>query len=508
LALEKSLLGEESFKDLFDNAHDLIQFVNLDGILIYANKSWSKTLGYEQHEIEGKSIFSFISEDDVEKYTNYRNSIIDGNVPESEIVVRYKTKDGNVLFLEGFISLRAISGNPEYLRGIFRDISNKLKNEAQLKERENNLQQLLSNAPDAIIVINPQSDIIFWNPAAEKLFGWKAEEVINKPLSGTIIPRQYREAHYNGVNRFMSTSQKHILNKTVEITAINKAGEEFYISLTISTTKLNGAVAFISFIRDIREKKKNEAELEKKRQQLEDSNKQLEQFAHVASHDIKEPVRKISIFTQRLENELGSSITNAARSYIEKINRSSNRLLRMIEGVLEYAKAGSVEGEFVTIDLNEIIRNVENDLEVLIEQKRAIIKYSNLPTIEGIDFLIYQLFYNLINNSLKFSKQGEYCLIEITAKKIILAEDESDKTGSGEQFFEIKVKDNGIGFEQEYAASIFKTFTRLHTRNEYDGTGLGLSLCENIMQRHNGIIKGEGEKGKGAIFTLLFLVSR
>lgn len=499
------LLNEESYKDLFDNAHDLIHIVDLEGKIIYANKSWTNLLEYSLEEVQGTSLYSFVDEDDRLPFIEYRNQIINGGINNKEINIRLRTKSGKKVSLEGFVSLRKKNNFPFYTRGIFRDITSKLENEAQLKEREFNLQQLLLNAPDAIVVINKKSIISFWNPQAEKMFGWTVEEAMNQPLSEKIIPRQYREAHDIGMKRYLTTGVAHVLNKTINITAINKTGEEFYVSLTISTTRQNGELSFIAFLRDIREQKKNEAELEKKRNELEISNQHLEQFAHVASHDMKEPIRKIRMFSDMLENELGNQMNQHTRNYLGKIISAAERLQSMVEGVLNYATVSNIDVAFEQIDLNAIIDNIKNDLEVIIQQKNAVINYDNLPTLPGVRFLVYQLFYNLIYNSLKFSKEDVPPLIEITSKKLIDLELKNTLiTDQKTSFIEIEVKDNGIGFNQDYATKIFKTFTRLNNRSQYEGTGLGLSLCKNIMERHNGFILAEGKEDLGATFTLLF----
>ncbi len=499
------LLNEESYKDLFDNAHDLIHIVDLEGKILYANKSWTTILEYSLEEIQGQSIYSCVDEEYRAEFIKYRNQIIKGTFNDSQIVTHFRTKTNKKISLEGFLSLRKIDNIPFYTWGIFREITSKLENEAQLKEREFNLQQLLLNAPDAIIVINKKSVISFWNPQAEKMFGWTVDEAMNQSLSEKIIPRQLREAHDIGMKRYLTTGVAHVLNKTINITAINKAGEEFYVSLTISTTRQNGELSFIAFLRDIREQKKNEAELEKKRNELEISNQQLEQFAHVASHDMKEPIRKIRMFSDMLENELGNEMNQHARSYLGKIISAAERLQSMVEGVLNYATASNIDVAFEQIDLSAVIDNIKNDLEVIIQQKNAVINYDNLPTLTGVRFLIYQLFYNLIYNSLKFSREDVPPLIEITSKKLIDLELKNILiTDQKTSFIEIEVKDNGIGFNQDYATRIFKTFTRLNNRSQYEGTGLGLSLCKNIMERHNGFILAEGKEGLGATFTLLF----
>ncbi len=157
------------------------------------------------------------------------------------------------------------------------------------------------------------------------------------------------------------------------------------------------------------------------------------------------------------------------------------------------------------VDLNKIILNIETDLELVIQQKKAVIKYENLPAVQGVSFLIYQLLFNLIFNSLKFAKENVYSLIEITAGKVSAADlPYQQVTNEKTSFIEIRIKDNGIGFEPQNAVKIFETFTRLNNRALFEGTGLGLSLCKNIMERHNGFIIAEGEAGIGATFRIFF----
>ena len=176
--------SEERYKDLFDNAHDLIQITALDGTLLYVNRSWTNSLEYSQEEIQGKSFFSFLDEADIEHFKNYRSRIIHSLETSSQITISIKTKTGKKITVEGFVSAKIKDGNPIYTRGIFRDITSKIRNEEKLKlsnekliEREYNLQQLLLYAPDAIVVIDADSKIMFWNPKAKQLFGWTKEEV-------------------------------------------------------------------------------------------------------------------------------------------------------------------------------------------------------------------------------------------------------------------------------------------------------------------------------------------
>ena len=494
----KELEGEEIYKDLFDNAHDLIHFVNIDGSIIYVNRSWMQVLGYSIEEIKGKSIYSFIKESDRKKFEDYRKQVIDGTAQEKEILITTITKSGKEVRLEGFISVKHHEGKPVYTRGIFRDVSLRIQNEQkirsyteELKEREYNLQQLLKYAPDAIIVIDAESKIIFWNPKAEEIFGWTSEEVTGSSLHDKIIPPVYREAHISGMRRYLATGEAHVLNKSIDITALKKDGTEFYVSLTISTTSQNGKTAFIAFIRDITPQKTNEIELEKKRQELEKSNKELEQFAYAASHDMQEPLRKIRTFASFLMDHAASKLNEFERSYLQKIDASSHRMKNIIDDLLNYSHH-TRERKFEKMDLQSVVQNAVKDLELMIEQKKASVSWDQLPEIEAIPVQIEQLFYNLINNSLKFSNPSVQPVVHIGCSNC----------NSNDSFAEIFIRDNGIGIDPRYAEKIFMLFHRLNDRKSYEGTGIGLALCKKIVENHKGEIWVKSNEGEGSTFFI------
>jgi len=223
------------------------------------------------------------------------------------------------------------------------------------------------------------------------------------------------------------------------------------------------------------------------------SNSDLQQFAHVASHDLKEPLRKVKIFTARLADDEDTTLSEAAKTYLSKVEAATGRMFDMIEGVLSYSTFNSQEQTTDAVDLNKVMADISNDLELPIMQKEASLRYAHLPVIEGARVLLYQLFYNLINNALKFAEPSRSPVITITSEGF-----EKD----GQAFQRIIVEDNGIGFEQEYSEEIFDTFTRLHSKDLFEGTGLGLSLCKRIAERHGGNIHAVGNPGNGARFTI------
>ena len=243
--------------------------------------------------------------------------------------------------------------------------------------------------------------------------------------------------------------------------------------------------------------------LQKQTEELRRSNEALQQFAHVASHDLKEPLRKIKTYGSRLSDEFGSILPEKARSFLEKMDSAATRMSSMIDGVLGYSMLGATEPIIEEINLNELLQQIESDLEITIHQKNASIHYRDLPCVEGTAILIYQLFYNLINNSLKFSRKDVPPVIRITGEAVKHVEGLSKTLLPDQNYVRVTVADNGIGFDQEHAEKIFKTFARLNAKDKYEGTGLGLSLCQKIVQRHQGLILAQGRPNEGADFTLV-----
>lgn len=271
-------------------------------------------------------------------------------------------------------------------------------------------------------------------------------------------------------------------------------------------TKINGKIikdkegnpkTVIGIIQDIHEQKEFEEELKKqvtyRTDELTRSNNDLMQFASVVSHDLREPLRKIKIFNTLLRNDIESDVNEKSRKYIHKVSQSAQRMENIIEGILTYSTLDKTLQIIDTIDLNEVIENIKIDLELVIKEKDAILITCDLPEIEGAPILISQLFYNLIQNALKFSKadQPPRVIITSTMEKI-----------DGADAVQITIKDNGIGLDAEFAEKIFTAFERLHSKDHYEGNGLGLALCRKIAKRHNGKITATGEKDNGAEFTV------
>lgn len=253
----------------------------------------------------------------------------------------------------------------------------------------------------------------------------------------------------------------------------------------------------IGIIQDIHEQREFEEELKKqvasRTDEVTRSNNDLMQFAGVVSHDLREPLRKIKIFNNLLRNDIEGYVNEKSKKYLHKVSQSAQRMENIIEGILTYSTLDKTLQVIETVDLNEVIENIKIDLELVIREKDAILVTSDLPKIQGAPILINQLFYNLIQNALKFSKTNQPPRVIIT--NTIINRDAQD-------LVQITIKDNGIGLDAAFAEKIFTAFERLHSKDEYEGNGLGLALCRKIVKRHNGKITATGEKDNGAEFTV------
>jgi len=346
---------------------------------------------------------------------------------------------------------------------------------------------------------------------------------VNLQTDETIISERMEEIFETktGTDRALFVSKMHPDDLPLRSTAYEKAMRDGHLEYETRVLKSDGSLSWIrakgrvffdetgkplrlvSVVQDITKEKAFAEELQKlvseRTKELERSNLELQQFAHVASHDLKEPVRKIRTFGSRMRMDFETALPDKAKMYLAKIENAATRMYSMIDGVLHYSSLNAHQQVIEQVDLNEIFEQIQHDLEILIQEKSATIKLSELPIIEGSSILLYQLFYNLLNNSLKFAKADTAPMITIGSEIMEAA----IQNGNMDQCALIRVEDNGIGFEQTYAFSIFDTFYRLNPKDRYEGTGLGLTLCKKIAERHRGSITAEGSIGQGAIMTVL-----
>ncbi|HEY4338129.1 MAG TPA: ATP-binding protein [Puia sp.] len=357
---------------------------------------------------------------------------------------------------------------------------------------------ITASTPDLVYVFDLNYKFVYANKALLAMWGRSWDDSIGLGLLELGYEPWHAEMHEREIDTIVATKQS--IRGEVSFPHVVLGSRVYDYIFAPVLDEQGEVIAIAGTTRDISELKAAEEALRKSEEHLEQevsertgelqrSNEDLSQFAHVASHDLKEPARKVRFFADRLLNDAGTVLSTEGSRYLEKINSASNRMFSMIEGVLNYSKVTDLRETFTAVELSELIGQIAVDLEVLIQQKEARIDMRELPVVHGAPMLLYQLFYNLINNSLKFARKG------VPAVLVIAAREEAGRVV-------IDMRDNGIGFPQAYAESIFSTFTRLHSKDEYEGTGLGLSLCKKIVERHGGSISATSRVEEGSVFTI------
>lgn len=251
------------------------------------------------------------------------------------------------------------------------------------------------------------------------------------------------------------------------------------------------------------EKERFQKILENKVKELDRSNKELEEFAYIASHDLQEPLRKITSFSERLKEKLPSNLEPDVQLYLNRMLAATENMRTLIDNLLEFSRTSRNREPFSKVDLNTVVAEVKADLELKIEETNAQIQSGKLPVIDGIPMQMRQLFTNLFTNAIKFRKPEQPPRIAVSARTLSEEEIESHHLKPNTKYYLLTVSDQGIGFDQEYAEKIFQIFQRLHGKAEYPGSGIGLAICKKIVDNHLGVLYAEGLSGKGATFNII-----
>ena len=483
---EKQLRETETrFRLMIQNVKDYSIFMlDLDGNIKTWNEGAERIKGYNASEVIGKHFSIFYTEEDRENNIPALNLELARKNGHFEAEGRRVRKNGSVYWAD--VTLSAIYDEKGKLIGfskLTRDITRQKQAAEELKAVNNFLDSVLENIPNMVFV-KDALDLRFmrFNKSGEALLGYSKKELIGKN-DYDFFPKEQADAFTEKDNAVLS--QHNIIDIPEELID-TKNGPRWLHTKKIPILSPAGRPLYLLGIsEDITNVRKSKLELENKSKELERSNAELEQFAYVASHDLQEPLRTISSYVQLLESRYKDKLDSDAKEFIDFAVDGSKRMRQLINSLLEYSRVNRVK-PFEWIDLNEVMAETKNDMKDQIKQSGAVIKHNGLPKIYGDYVLIGQLFQNLIGNAIKFHGE-EKPEIKISSKR---------KNGS----YVFSVEDNGIGIPKEYSEKIFIIFQRLNNREKYPGTGIGLSICKKIVEKHGGKIWVESEPGKGSSF--------
>jgi light-regulated signal transduction histidine kinase (bacteriophytochrome) len=332
------------------------------------------------------------------------------------------------------------------------------------------------------------------NQTFTSITNWSEEELLNNSLL-TISPATKNTQFIERLKKVLSSGQP--VQDTLYYPNINRWFE-------FSMARMDANKVTVSFF-EITTLKRKESELQQTINALKRSNENLEEFTRASSHDLKEPIRKVSFFGAQLRKRLEGKANDEELKLLDRMEFATNRMRLLIDDLLEYSHVNLQGHKKEEIDLNNKLKLVLTDLELLVKEKKARIKAGRLPTVKGYRRQLQQLFQNLISNSLKYSKPDTPPEITIRAKKVKGSHSGMELPAHllRKNFHLIEITDNGIGFDQSDAERIFNVFTRLHGNYEYSGTGVGLSIVHKVVENHNGYITAFGKPGKGATFKIL-----
>lgn len=436
--------------------------------------------------------YSSIHPEDSQRVVGGIHHAIDSGAASWSDQYRFLSGDGTykIVFDRGFVQ-HDDKGTAVRMLGSMQDITERTESVARLEQNEARFRTLANSISHLAWIANSEGWIFWYNERWFDYTGTTLEE-----MQGWGWEKVHHPHHRDRILKFVREAWKK--DEPFELTFPLRAKDgayRWFLTRAFPVKDNTGKIVqWVGTNTDIHDQKtlaeKLEAMVSERTRELQRSNEDLQQFAHIVSHDLKEPVRKITTFGNRLEMELSGVSSDKAQTYLKKIMHASDRLTQMIEGTLAYSTVDARANEFEQVDLNKVISDIETDLEVVIQMKNARIIKETLPVIEGAPLLLYQLFYNLINNSLKFVRPGVPTVVSIRSLP------------QTEKYATLIVSDNGIGFDSIYAEKIFNAYIRLNSKDQFEGTGLGLALCKKIVQRHNGTISATSAVNEGATFTI------
>ncbi len=474
------------------------------------NKNSEDHTGLPKEQVIGKYYYDVFPEYNTEEWRSVVTKVFNGESLHFQ-KIPFVRKEG---WGDGFaVPLKNAKSEIIGLLLITLDITDKVNTLDKLKKSEERYHSMIAEVQDyAIIYLDSQGIIKNWNKGAEKIKGYREDEIIGKHFS---IFYSTQDRKNNMPERFIEETKKNGRGE-YEGWRFRKDGTRFWGSIVMTAlhAENNQVVGFSKVTRDLTERKLAEDKikadaihLEQQNTELARKNAELTQFAYVSSHDLQEPLRKIQTFTSRIFDKELEFISPAAKDYLARIRSAAERMQTLIEDLLAYSRTNSGEKNFESTDLNILVQEILSELGEVIAEKNAIVHCTPLPKIKVIPFQFQQLLTNVISNSLKFSKPDVQPEIHISTN--IVSSDQIPELNPDEQknYFEIKVKDNGIGFDRDYRKKIFEVFQRLHGRDEYKGTGIGLAICKKIAENHNGAITADAIQGEGAVFNIYIPVS-
>ena len=519
------LVSEQNYKQLFSQAPAPIAiYKGRELRYVFVNDAYTKI--FNGRDIIGKTLREAFPELEGQGYYEILETVYDTGTPfyandtPALIDINNNGVLKNCYYNLVYTPFKNEAGGIEGVMAFGHDVTDQVIARQKTEESREELQMAIDIAALGTFVVDLKTNIGICNPRIMEWFGFKEAKMNMDAIFAAIHPDdQLRVKNaIQQTSKFEKDNQHDIMYRVPDPDGgpdmhLRSIGKTFFEKGKAYQIKgiIQDVTAQVQYQHKIEQ---SEAELQRRiaertlalessNKELMRSNENLEAFAHAASHDLKEPIRKINFFIDRLKSQLSDRLKEEDRQTFARIENASQRMGALIDDLLLYSHVSQLPHEKEMVDLNEKVKKVLEDLELDIEQKQAQISVAHLPVIKGYRRQLQQLFQNLIGNALKYSKPGVAPVIGITCGTVTGQEIGYTSDGEASQPYHlIEVKDNGIGFEQKEAERIFQMFQRLHGNTEYRGTGVGLSIVRKVVENHNGKVIAESKPGAGAIFKV------
>jgi PAS domain S-box-containing protein len=479
---------EGRYRGLLEAAPDAMVVVNQSGAIVLLNVQAEKQFGYRRDELLGQKVTNIIPVGFAERLVaDDLRSAEDASAQQigTGIELIAQRKDGGEFPIEIMLSpLQSSEGT--LVTAAIRDISVRKAAETHLAQMEGRYRGLLEAAPDAMVVVNQSGEIVLLNVQAEKQFGYRRDELLGQKVTN-IIPVGFAERLVADGLRSAEDASAQQIGTGIELIARRKDGGEFPIEIMLSPLQSSEGTLVTAAIRDISVRKKAAVVLLQKVDELARSNEELGQFAYIASHDLQEPLRMVASYTQLLARRYKGKLDADADEFIAFAVDGASRMQRLIQDLLTYSRVGTKGRDMRHTSSENALEQAVVNLRGSISGSGAVVTHDALPTVLADEMQLTQLFQNLIGNAIKYHNLGTPH-VHISAAM------------NGDKKWNFAVKDDGIGIDPQYFERIFGMFQRLHKREEFAGTGIGLAICKKIVERHGGRISVESALGHGSTF--------
>jgi PAS domain S-box-containing protein len=482
--------SEARYRRTFELAGSGLAHVSMEGRFLRVNPRVCEMFGYTEEELRGRLVKDISHPDDRDLADRPRAQVVAGESDSARLEKRYVHKDGSLIWASIAIALeRDAAGKPLYAVSVLDDVTSRKHAEDALRQSEDLFRKTFELAASGVAHVSLDGVFLRVNRRLTEMFGYTEAELLGRSVKDISHPE----------DRDVTDAQRALIRAgereslRFEKRYLAKDARVVWVSLGVALVRnAAGTPQYeIAMFDDITERKDAEVQLREAHEELKRSNSELEQFAYVASHDLQEPLRMVSSYTQLLGRRYGEKFDADAKEFMAYIVDGATRMKQLIEDLLAYSRVGTKGKDFKPADLDKSVRRAISNLKAAIEESGASVTYDPMPVVPADEVQLAQLFQNLMGNALKFRAPSVQPRIHVGVKDL------------GEAF-ELSVRDNGIGIEPQYFERIFMVFQRLHNKGEYSGTGIGLAIVKKVVERHGGHIRVESKLGEGSafIFTL------